>query len=120
MANKYLNTYYPERRGDLEVSVMPYLKLKAKVHKLNEKQLEKREVQKLKYRPVIDSSRTPLHHYSKALRNYIKDLTNRLDEKFFKEKSPLVKNGIQVSRFLSSLEDSNTEGTFVSLKPNCL
>ena len=115
VANKYLNTYYPERRGDLEVSVMPYLKLKAKVHKLNEKQLEKREVQKLKYRPVIDSSRTPLHHYSKALRNYIKDLTNRLDEKFFKEKSPLVKNGIQVSRFLSSLEDSNTEGTCMAI-----
>ena len=115
MSSKYLNTYYPERRGDLEESVMPYLKLKAKVHKLNEQQLEKREVKKLKYRPVIDSSRTPLHHYSKALRNYIKDLTNRLDEKFFKEKSPLVKNGIQVSRFLSSLEDTKTEGTYMAI-----
>ena len=114
-SNKYLNTYYPERRGDLKESVMPYLKLKAKVHKLNEHQLEKREVKKLKYRPVIDSSRTPIHHYSKALRNYIKDLTTRLEEKFFKEKTPLVKNGIQVSRFLSSLEDIKTEGTFMAI-----
>ena len=48
-SNKYLNTYYPERRGDLKESVMPYLKLKAKVHKLNEHQLEKREMKKLKY-----------------------------------------------------------------------
>ena len=112
---KYLNVYYPGRREALEDSVLPYMKLKAKIHKLTEDQLENKEIKLLKYRPVIDSSRTPFQHYSNALRNYISDLISRLEKKFFPESSPMVKNGIQVARYLKSLENLKTEGTFIAI-----
>ena len=67
-ARKFLDVYYPSRRCDLAEAELPFMKLKPKVHKLTEEDLENGRIQKLKYRPVIDSSRTPVHQYSKAIR----------------------------------------------------
>ena len=67
-SRKFLDVYYPSRRSDLVEAELPFMKLKPKVHKMTEDDLKKGRVQKLKYRPVIDSSRTPVHQYSKAIR----------------------------------------------------
>ena len=67
-ARKFLDTYYPSRRIDKAEAVLPFMKLKPKVHKMSEADLEQGIVSKLKYRPVIDSSRTIVHQYSKAIR----------------------------------------------------
>ena len=71
---KYLSAYYPERKCDPEASMLPFLKLKVKIHKLSKDELDRRVIDKLKYRPVIDSSRTPFHYYSKALMDYSSEL----------------------------------------------
>ena len=112
---KYLGTYYSERQGDPEETDLPFLKLKAKVHKLNAQQLKERKVESLKFRPVIDSSRTPLHYYSKAIRDFTLELTRKLVEKHFPGQSPLVKNGQQIAEFLESLKNEENCGTYLAI-----
>ena len=112
---KYLSVYYPERKCDPESSMLPFLKLKVKIHKLSKDELDRREIKKLKFRPVIDSSRTPFHFYSKALMDYTSELTRKLCNKYFSGRSPLVKNGHQVAQFLASLNGERNNGTFMAI-----
>ena len=95
--------------------MLPFLKLKVKIHKLSKDELDRREIDKLKFRPVIDSSRTPFHFYSKALMDYSSELTRKLCNKFFSGRSPLVKNGHQVAQFLASLNGERNNGTFMAI-----
>ena len=114
-AKKFLNIYYPERKYLVEDSVLPFLKLKAKIHKLSEEQLKARNVEALKFRPVIDSSRTAFQQYSDAIMNFSSELTRRLVDKFFNGKSPLAKNGQQVAKLLQSMNKENTSGTYFAI-----
>ena len=114
-SKKFMGTYYPDRKGCLNDSILPFLKLKAKVHKMGKEDLENRSVEKLKFRPVVDSSRTPVHHYSKALRDYCAELTSKLVCKFFPDKSPLIQNGQQFATFLASMRNDSTRKTYMAV-----
>ena len=110
-SKKYLDSFYPSRISFIKESALPYMKLTCKIHKLSTVEIKNKNTSKLKFRPVIDSSRTPLHYFSKALMEYVKGLTRKLIIKYFPGKSPLVKNGHEVSNFLKTqnmLENSRT------------
>ena len=114
-AKKFMNTFYPERKMCVDDSKLPFLKVKAKVHKMSEEDLENRNVENLKFRPVIDCSKTPVHQYSCALRDYCAELTRKLISKFFPEKSPLIQNGHQFAKTLASMEKEETKKTFMAV-----
>ena len=110
-AMKYLRTYYPYRYSNSGETEIPFMKVACKVHKLSAKELKERKPGLLKYRPVIDSSRTPYYSYSKALMHHAKDLTNRLTSKYFTEDSPFVSNGHGIAQYLLSHKFVNCPGT---------
>ena len=114
-ARKFIGTYYPDRNRNGGETEIPFMKLTCKVHKLSAKELHERKPGKLKYRPVIDSSRTPYYHYSKALMHYAKDLTGRLISKYFTEDSPLVSNGHGIAQYLQSHKFVNCPGTIFAV-----
>ena len=58
------NDIKEERKEEFEKSVLPFLKLRPKLHNLTKHELEMRDTRKLKYRPVVDASRTPINPYA--------------------------------------------------------
>ena len=80
-AKKYLNTYYDGRMDNFEESMIPFLKLRPKLHKMKNEELKERDESKLKYRPVVDASRCHLNGYSKSLTDYLRDLIRKVGRK---------------------------------------
>ena len=112
-SKKYMDCFYANRVSFVQESELPFMKLTCKIHKLSNDEIINKVINKLKFRPVIDSSRTPLHHYSCATMVYVKELTRKLVVKYFDGKSPLVKNGHEVSCFLKKQEKfSNSRSYF--------
>ena len=114
-ARKYMNTYYRFRTEKIAESVLPFMKLTCKIHKLSSHELQIRDFTKLKYRPVIDCSRSALNYYSGALMSYVKSLTKKLEEKYFLKDSPLTNNGAEVAQILKSGQLMNNSGTFFAI-----
>ena len=112
-ARKFMDIYYPNRVYN--DPVLPFMKLTAKIHKLSHQELQNRDVSKLKYRPVIDCSRTALVQYSRALMNHVKMLTQKLENKYFPLDSPLIKNGHEIAEYLKNENLWNNSGTFFAI-----
>ena len=98
-ARKFLNSFYPDRMDGVEVSMLPFLKIRPKIHKLSQNDLEKREVESLKFRPVIDASRTVFKHYAKALMDYCRGLINKVQGDILGVEDWLVRNGHEVAEY---------------------
>ena len=113
-AMKYLNTYYDGRMDNFEESMIPFLKLRPKLHKMKNEELKERDESKLKYRPVVDASRCHLNGYSKSLTDYLRDLIRKVGRKHFKDNNPMIKNGQEVVNVLKTVgEPCNLERYFV-------
>ena len=113
-AKKYLNTYYDGRMDNFEESMIPFLKLRPKLHKMKNEELKERDESKLKYRPVVDASRCHLNGYSKSLTDYLRDLIRKVGRKHFKDNNPMIKNGQEVVNVLKTVgEPCNLERYFV-------
>ena len=97
-AKKFLNRFYGNRLEDYEDSVLPFLKVRPKIHKLSKEQIEAVDTNGLKFRPVVDASRTPLNPYAKMLTEYLRDLMRRTEQKHFVGKSPMIKNGHELAK----------------------
>ena len=111
-SRKFLNIYYEDRVEQLDRAMIPFLKLKPKLHKLSSQQLEERNQAQLKFRPVVDSSRGPLNGYSKSLMDYMRELIRKVCLKFFHGKNPIIKNGQEVLEVLKSIGQSSNIGRY--------
>ena len=114
-SQKYLNRYCGDRWEEFETSELPYLKNRPKIHKLTPEQLEKRDPKLLKYRPVVDASRTPLNSYAKMLTGYLRDLMRRVESKYFGEESPFIKNGQHFANIFKSHEMNTSEQKYFAI-----
>ena len=61
---------------------LPFLKLNAKVHKLNNFEIETKKVEKVSFRPVQDSSAFIMSQYATILMLLLRDLINAIKSKF--------------------------------------
>ena len=114
-SKKYMNVYYSERFEDCEGSEIPFLKVKPKIHKLSQEQLEKRSIEKLKFRPVVDSSRGPTNSYARSLMDYLRGLITRTESTLFNQNGTMIKNGHEVTRIMKSLGETNKSSNFFAV-----
>ena len=114
-SRKYLNAYYSERSEDNDKSEIPFLKVKPKLHKLTAEQLEEKNPENLKFRPVVDSSRGPTNTYARALMDYLRSLIRKAETSLFKQKGPMIKNGHEVTSILKELESDDPSNNFFSV-----
>ena len=77
--------------------------------------MEKRDPKLLKYRPVVDASRTPLNSYAKMLTGYLRDLMRRVESKYFGEESPFIKNGQEFANIFKSQEMNTSEQKYFAI-----
>ena len=109
---KFLDTYYEERMNQVDQAMIPFLKLRPKLHKLKQQQLQERNCEELKFRPVVDASRGPLNEYSKSLMEYMRDLVRKVCMKFFQGEKPIIKNGQEVLEVLKSVGQISNNGKY--------
>ena len=69
-ARNFMDMYYPERMDGFNETDLPFLKLRPKIHKLSKEELYRRDVSKLKFRPVVDASGSLVKAYSKFVLDY--------------------------------------------------
>ena len=112
---KFLGSFYGDRLSNLEDSELPFLKVRPKIHKLKADQLKSLDPKILKYRPVVDSSRTPLNSHARMLTEYIRSLINRAEAKYLSKDSLLVKNGHEIAKILSEEETNKRERKFMAI-----
>ena len=114
-SKRFLNTYYGERMVNIIDSELPFLKVRPKLHKLTSPQLERKDSNDLKYRPVIDASRTPLRSYAKCLMGYLRDLIRRVDDKFFNGNGTMLKNGHEMRSIIDKLNKSDEKRKYFAI-----
>ena len=114
-ARKFLNVYYRERKDEFDKSVLPFLKLRPKLHKLTKDELKMRDTRKLKYRPVVDASRTPINPYAQALMDYLRELIRRAEAKYFDGEKTMAKNGQEIVKFLDKIGKPSTRGKYFAV-----
>ena len=112
---KFLCQFYGARNEEMEDSVLPFLKVRPKLHKLNHDQLKSLNPKLLKYRPVVDSSRTPLNPYAGMLTEYLRSLISRSEQKYMKENSVFVKNGHDLAKMIRRLDLEDKEGMYFAI-----
>ena len=112
---KFLCKFYGARMAEFEDSVLPFLKVRPKLHKLNHEQLKSLNPKILKYRPVVDSSRTPLNPYAGMLTEYLRSLINRTEQKYMKENSVFVKNGHDLAKMIKGLDKEDKNGMYFAI-----
>ena len=112
---KFLGSFYGDRLEKLEESELPFLKVRPKVHKLSSSQLKKLDPSLLKYRPVVDASRTPLNEHSRMLTEYLRSLINRAEAKYLSKESLFVKNGHEIATIFRGEEIKSMSRKFFSI-----
>ena len=105
-SKKFLRTYYGSRYEKMSDSELPFLKVRPKLHKLSELQLQNKDAKELKYRPVVDASRTPLGSYSQCLMEYLRDLMRKAEAKYFDGDGTMLKNGHAMRETIDKLAKS--------------
>ena len=106
-SKKFLNVYYSDRLDKILNSELPFLKVRPKLHKLSNKQLNDKKAEDLKYRPVVDASKTPLRSYAQCLMEYLRDIIRRVDKKFFGGDGTMLKNGHAFKEIIDKLSKSD-------------
>jgi hypothetical protein len=98
-----------------EVEVLPFLKLRPKLHKLTKHELKMRDTRQLKYRPVVDASRTPINPYAKSLMDYLRELIRRAETEYFEGEKTMAKNGHEIAKFLDKIGKPSTRGKYYAV-----
>ena len=91
---------------------MPFLKLNAKIHKLSSKDITEKNLSKLKFRPVQDSSSWIIKPYAEILMTLLRDLMTAVTNKYSSMKRISSENGIKISREMRQLEFSENQSKF--------
>lgn len=112
---KFLCRFYGARMEEFEESVLPFLKVRPKLHKLSKEQLKSLDPKLLKYRPVVDSSRTPINPYAGMLTEYLRSLINRAEQRYMKEDSVFAKNGHDLAKMIRSLDAEDKNGMYFAI-----
>ena len=105
----YLNEKFPSRLDGFEDAVLPFLKIRPKVHKMSKEELKHRDISNLKYRPVIDASRSCFKASSRILMEYCRELIDLVKEKLMNRSKWMVKNGHEVANYFKSLKEERNE-----------
>ena len=114
-SSRFINQYYGERMEEYQQSELPFLKNRPKIHKLTSDQIKALDPASLKYRPVVDASRTPLNPHAKMLTEYIRDLIRRSEAKYFNGDSTFVKNGHQFASLFKDKELKSREPKYFAV-----
>ena len=101
---EYLNNITINRNYKPEKIKLPFLKLNAKLHKLNKDQIETKQVNKISYRPVQDSSAFIVNQYASILMVLLRDLIQAIKLKHKSITKIESMNGEKIAKRMKSLE----------------
>ena len=107
-ARKFMDVYYPGRLDGFQDAELPFLKLRPKVHKLSKEELFRRDVSKLKFRPVVDASVCLVKVYSKFVLDYCTMLLGLVDQRILKGTGWISRNGHEVASYFAGLSAQGT------------
>ena len=88
--------------------VIPFLNLKAKIHKLSDTEIKGKDTSNLKFRPVVDQSRWILYDINRSFMSLIVGINSKiLESSKGRLKNILPKNGHEVARHFQDFKFSS-------------
>ena len=105
-AISFLNNSNINRQKRPDQIKLPFLKLNVKILKMNSNDLKNKDVTKMKFRPVQDSSSWILKPYAIILMELLRDLMSAVKRKYIRIKHIDSLNGANVSKEMRHMEFS--------------
>ena len=91
---------------------LPFLKLNAKIHKMSSKDVDDKNLSKIKFRPVQDSSSWIIKPYAEMLMTLLRDLMSAITNKYNSMKKIPSENGTKISLEMRHMKLSENQSTF--------
>ena len=104
-----IHNMFGDLHVQLEETVVPFLNLKSKVHKLTSQEIQNKDFSRLTFRPIVDQSLWVLNKISKSFMALIVSVNEQLidTEKLNIFESMLPKNGAEVANHFREFKFTN-------------
>ena len=95
--------------SDFKEIVVPFLNLKAKIHKLSDADIENKDPSSMKFRPVVDQSRWVLYEINRTFMSMIVNINSKIVEASRGRLDKILpKNGQEVASYFKDFKFSTT------------
>ena len=103
-ARQHVDSMDIDRFGRPKEIKVPFLKLNAKLHKMKSEDINNKDLSKLKFRPVQDSSSWIMKPYAVLLMTLLRDLMNAVKTKYNSISKIASEDGSQISKDMRLLK----------------